>query len=481
LYIGGFLSRAAYEFELLSVKKSWETTSSRLDSSEQDAKAKLSLRVLHALKFFMFSASTPSPEVSNLLEAAFFDCSTNGQFPVISNKGVLDIGAVRLPDPTFAGFLKELPVLPDTIMSEAPLMITSLQNRGMVKAINFQDVLRELQQRPLTEDEFVACLKWWINIFQAGERERLLSVRTQLINSIILTITQNDEQKVIPLSSIKSFINAKTLSGSIPVEGPLPDYLLPVSVSKLFKPEVLLSCFPWSELSVVQWISFLCEAANLPTAYDMTLSPPWSEKIIGVVTRAWPSLTVGSKSEIIRLLSNKKCIPTSVGMVFPQQAYFPNVNIFGDLPVIVWSSGALIKGTSEKVLQELGVRKHVDLQIIFNRFVVCFRFVFFPLLTERSRMIKTNEWTIADLTKYLVSVRSSLTAEEFERLKATSAFPVEISGETANSEKRSRYKANQLYEPLDVFRSLNLPVIDWGQQTKWRSSSDEGMISRTRV
>lgn len=92
-------------------------------------------------------------------------------------------------------------------------------------------------------------------------------------------------------------------------------------------------------------------------------------------------------------------------------------------------------------------------------------------------MIKTNEWTIADLTKYLVSVKDSLTPEEMTRLKATAAFPIELKQENAPAEKRTRYKAGQLYEPLEVFRTLGLPIIDWGQHTKWRSSSEEGIIS----
>jgi hypothetical protein len=94
-------------------------------------------------------------------------------------------------------------------------------------------------------------------------------------------------------------------------------------------------------------------------------------------------------------------------------------------------------------------------------------------------MIKTNEWTIADLTKYLVSVKGSLAPEEIERLKATSAFPTEIKDSEINNNKKTRYRANQLYEPLDVFRSLALPVIDWGQNTKWRSSSEEGKEHRS--
>jgi len=90
-------------------------------------------------------------------------------------------------------------------------------------------------------------------------------------------------------------------------------------------------------------------------------------------------------------------------------------------------------------------------------------------------MIKTEAWTIADLTKYLVSVRSSLNEEEWERLKATAAFPTEAKpGE--KQEKQRRYRANQLYEPSDALRSLGLPIIDWGQNTKWRSTSEDGKM-----
>jgi hypothetical protein len=93
-------------------------------------------------------------------------------------------------------------------------------------------------------------------------------------------------------------------------------------------------------------------------------------------------------------------------------------------------------------------------------------------------MIKTNEWTVADLAKYLVSVQSTLTAEEWDRLKMTAVFfkEVEQNG-SAESGRPSRYQAQQLYEPVNVCRQLGLPVLDWGKQTKWRSSSDEGASS----
>ena len=90
-------------------------------------------------------------------------------------------------------------------------------------------------------------------------------------------------------------------------------------------------------------------------------------------------------------------------------------------------------------------------------------------------MIKTGDWTIAELTKYLVAVRSTLTETEMERLRMTAAFQKEQAIEDGTPKTRvARYKASDLYEPLDVFRQLGLPIIDWGTQTKWRNNSEEG-------
>jgi len=91
-------------------------------------------------------------------------------------------------------------------------------------------------------------------------------------------------------------------------------------------------------------------------------------------------------------------------------------------------------------------------------------------------MIKTGDWTIADLTKYLVAVRSTLNDEEMQRLRLTAAFPSENGLANGKEQKPSRYRAKDLYEPLDIFRQLNLPVIGWGGQSKWRGSSDEGNL-----
>lgn len=90
-----------------------------------------------------------------------------------------------------------------------------------------------------------------------------------------------------------------------------------------------------------------------------------------------------------------------------------------------------------------------------------------------SRMVKTGDWSISDLVGYLIQVRDTLTPEELTRLASTAAFSKE-GAQPAAGKKKPRYSARDLYEPADIFRQLQLPVLDWGEKSKWRSNSEEG-------
>ena len=372
LYVGGFLARSVYEFQLATVHEQWNALCSHDTQPSQEIQSRLTSQVLHALEFFTFYPSTPSSDVSSVMEAGFFSCATRGQFSIMSTKGIRNSKDVRLPDPLFSGFLKELPVLPDVIVTGAPSVVSSLQRQGMITEITFQDVLRELQARPLTTKEFIACLEWWICVCRKGDYENLLPIRKQLQDAIILTIEEQgaEASQVIPLASIRSFINLKSSFVGIPLDGPLPEYLLPAAVSKAFKPEDLSMAFPWTELTLVQWLTFICDPtaiAKCSAAFDINTSPSWAERVLVLVARVWPTLSVQSKEEIHTILHDKTCIPTFSGMQTPSQSYFPNVNMFRDLPVVTFPSGKVANGSLEKVLTGLGVRKHVELQLIFNR------------------------------------------------------------------------------------------------------------------
>lgn len=76
LHIGGYLSRVAYETELSAIARLYaaalQTSSSALSGPDANLTTWLQSRCLHALKFFTFRPSTPSPEVSRIMQSAFF-------------------------------------------------------------------------------------------------------------------------------------------------------------------------------------------------------------------------------------------------------------------------------------------------------------------------------------------------------------------------------------------------------------------------
>ena len=327
-------------------------------------------RALHALKFFTFHPSTPSPVVSNLMETAFFACATTHPFSIISSGGVRNLSQVHILNPEFSGFLKRLHQIPEDIVNGAKAMVAALRSREMIKDITFVDVLNELRSRPLSETETVECLKWWISATRQGNvlTFKHLLERSQLLDVLVVSVS-GPPKKTMKLSNAETFLNSKT-EAIIPTDGPLPSTVVPTSITSSFDPDVLASVFPWKELSIADWLRYATDskvaAANVD--FDVTHSAPWAERVLSVLAQAWPSLSTLVREDIIEIFRLMPCIPTSTGLKVPNQAYFPSVNLFRNLPIVTMPSGAIVAGDLEKILKSLGVRKYVQLEIIFDRF-----------------------------------------------------------------------------------------------------------------
>jgi hypothetical protein len=301
------------------------------------------------------------------METAFFACTTTHPFSIISSDGVRDLSQVHILYPEFPGFLKHLPQIPEDIVNGAKAMVAALRSREMIKDTTFVDVLNELRLRPLSETETVECLKWWIGVTRKESTFRRLGERTQLLDALVVSVS-GPPKKTMKLSNAQTFINSKT-EAIIPADGPLSSTVIPASITSSFDPDVLASVFPWKRLSIIEWLrhvtSLKVAAAN--TEFDITHSAPWAERVLSVLGQAWTSLSITVRIDIIEIFRLMPCIPTSTGLKVPNQAYFPSVNLFRDLPIVTMPSGAIIAGDLEKVLQSLGVRKYVQLEIIFDR------------------------------------------------------------------------------------------------------------------
>ena len=393
LYVGGFLARSVYEFELDAIKKLWNkaaTVNGPGGLPDEAVQTKLRGCALHVLKFFTFHLSTPSPVVSELMETAFFACATALPFSIISSDGVRNLSQVHIPNPEFSGFLKRLPLIPEDILIGAKTMIAALRSRKMIKDITSVDVLIELRLRPLTETETVECLTWWIGVTRQGDfAKRLrdipqrLQERTQLLNALVVSIN-GPPKKIMKLSNAQTFSNSRT-KAIFPTNGPLPSTVVPTSITSSFDSDDLTSVFSWRQLSIHEWLWHLTDpkVAADNAEFDIAHSAPWAERILSVLAQAWPSLSETTQDNVIKILNEKSCIPTSTGLKVPNQAYFPSVNLFRDLPIVTMPSGAIVAGDLEKVLQSLGVRKYVQLEIIFDR---CARLVLLRVQVSNLRL-----------------------------------------------------------------------------------------------
>ena len=302
------------------------------------------------------------------METAFFDCATTRPFSIISSKGVRGASEVHVPDPELSDFLNRLPVISEDIVNGAKTMIAGLRARGMIKSVTLVDVLKELRSGPLSETEAVACLKWWIGVTKRGNDPNLVQGRSRLLDALEVSIP-GPPKKIIKLSHAQTFINPRSGGTIIPTEGPLPSTLLPTTITRSFDPDVLSSVFIWKPLTIVDWLRHVLDpkVAAINAEFDITLSASWAERVLSALSRAWPSLVQTARDDVVEMLSPKACIPTSAGLKVPDQAYFSSVNLFRDLPTVTMPSGNDVKGHLEKLLYLLGVRKHVELQLIFDR------------------------------------------------------------------------------------------------------------------
>lgn len=360
---------------MANVRELWLASAEGGKTVDEEIRAWLTSRCLHALKFFTFHASTPSHIVSNLIEASFFASSIGHPFTIMSSVGVKNSEDVRIPNPMFASFLTQLPVLAEEISTGAQAMVASLRGRGLIKDVTFEDVLAELRARPLSEDELIACMRWWISVWTADVRSRpdISQVRQQLVDAALLTRgTGTPNEKIIPLAQIRTFVNMRSMGSILPLDGPFPEHTIPIDISKNLTPADLCMAFAWRELTVLDWVEYIASptVAAAGVEHNIEESAVWAERVLNTLAKAWPSLSKTHQAEVVEHLGKKSCIPTRNGLKKPEEAYFPNAHVFPDLPVVTMPKGTIVKGNLEKVLEALGVRKHVDLQVIFNRSVL---------------------------------------------------------------------------------------------------------------
>ncbi|CEQ42128.1 SPOSA6832_03919 [Sporobolomyces salmonicolor] len=434
LWAGGVLARTVFEEEMAEIARLWKAR----PTLEAVERTRLEERALHLIKFFSFSRSTPQDIVGAMTEASFFASNSGTSLTLISSIGPTAAHKLRLPNSQLAGFIKEIPVVPELVNTNAPHFLAVLRDKGFIRDISLEDVFADLASHPLSIAEATECFKWWASL--ASNRSYDVRLLGRLQEAAMLSVpspTNKDDFRIYPLGGFKTYLNPKTVS----VDLPLPEHTLPFELSRHFSANDLSRVFQFSELSLVAWVrhllspSMVGKEAKVET--NLLKAPPFAERVLAVLAKGWAQVPTVQQKELVTILAEQAFVPTRLGPRKPSESYLPNVVLFDDLAITTLPSGAPIKGNMEKLLLALGVRRHVELQLVFTR------------------LLGAGDWSHIQLVRYLVSVKDTLSATELDRLRKTSWLPKEGEAKVESpagadgvkpKPKTIRHMAGDLYE-----------------------------------
>ncbi|CAK7272006.1 hypothetical protein SEPCBS57363_004913 [Sporothrix epigloea] len=454
--------------------------------------AKFVPEALHVLKTYTFNDSTPSSYVGQIVEEAFWTASKLPSLDVFSSRGVLSTTKVRMGSPEVSKFVDGIPVIVDQMKDNT--FVKKLHDFGIIQEATMEDVKSELESKPLSRDQLIHFVKWIGNGALSGELDPP-SVR-QLLQVAVASVVEDDvastkdvdtkgntsgpNVSIIELRSIKTFLWANKIPASLP----LPPSTIPYSITGAI-PVPPLHALGWASLDFVPWMEYLINArATLGVEKDITVNPTFSAQVLLVLSKNWDNLSSAHKTTIIALLKQHTTMPTRTGMKKPDEAFFPSVKLFDDLPVVATNCQHL----KDKFLQALGVRKTIDLDTIFTR-----------LLSQPHAAATTasvggpekstaaappapakKNWSHVELIKYLASVRGDIPSNDIAKLRKTAFCPAEAGppGQECQVPSVKFYRPEQLFEPSAAVRELGFPILQWPDQTNnyYRKSNPEGQF-----
>lgn len=442
LRIAGILARIMYTDEMSALARRAERQKGQLEDLFDHA--------IHIMKQFTFTPSTPASAVGEHIRAEFwgYPKRRSNSIEVMSTRGVLPSSRVRLSSDV--NFLVGLPLLPEKIAKEAHEFIRGLKELGLLTEITATDIQQELQNQALSGTQQDLFLKWLAEKRTKGDLDDNI-VQTLLGVAVATTSSPEDPNGdatiPIPLAMIKYYVNPNKLSPDVPI----PSDCLPFQVTKaLTRPQLM--ALGWEEIAILAWLRFICSPPHpLPASQNIELSPKFSAQVMAIVSKNWDPMTSKQKEDVVDLLKNRRCIPTKMGLRTPTEAYFNTVKLFQDLPLIV-----SMNGVRDKFLTALGVRKTVELKLVFER-----------LMSENATQGGTK-WSHLDLIRYLTSVWNDIPRDDITKLKNTPICKAEASSPQS---QQTLYRVSELYEPDDQLRKLGLPILYW---PNWKAGSSEG-------
>ena len=457
LRAAGIVCRVAWSGETDSLKEklTYHVTKAKKSKISAEEVATVLPEAIHLLNQFTFRESTPSSQVGNLVEEAFWTCNRRASIDILSSRGILSSQDVRIAVDDLS-FVEGIPVLPQALTEHAKGFVKKMTDYGIITEITISDIKKELEAKALSARQLVEFLEW------ISHKAKIHEIDAVMVRSLLDVTVANDDEgsasqgRVLVLSEIKHYINTAKIPPSVPV----PSNAMPFRFTRSME-KVVLQALGWTDLEIVPWLRWLLENTDgrgqLSKDQDITASPSFASIVLPVISKQWDGFTSSSKATIVELMSSRTVMPTKLGMKRPTEAYFPTVTLFDDLPVII-----ALQSVKEKFLGALGVRKTVELGIVFERLLA-------PPEYTPDASTSQRKWNHVDLIKYLASVRGDIPPDDIMRLKNTPICPAEAG--SPNIGTNQRFLISSLFEPIDTLRSLGLQLLQW--PGAFNTNSDE--------
>jgi hypothetical protein len=446
LRAAGIVSRIAWtgESQALKEKLSQTMRESNVTKVREAEIEKVTPYAVHNMNQFTFKESTPSSQVGTLVEEAFWTCDKSMSLEILSSRGVLLSRDVRLATDELS-FVEGIPVVPKALSVKASAFVHRLVELGVITEVTTSDIKRELEVQALSSKQLIEFLQWLTNKMRRDEID--VAVAKSLLN--VTVANDEEENKVVMLGAVRYFLTPARISTGLPV----PADTIPFKFIKNIDRKLLID-LGWGDLQIYPWLKYLLGNPQLAqTENQLDGNPAFASQVLSVVSKQWDGLSQSSKTSIINLFESRTVMPTKLGMRKPSEAYFQSVKLFDDLPIITLSN------VKDKFLTALGVRKTIELSLVFDR------------LLNVKKADAGPTWSHVELIKYLTSVRNDIPSSDIKKLQNTPICTAE------NDSTGKLYKLTDLFEPKDELRPLNVKFIQW--PGLYRPGSEEGKFLRS--
>ena len=443
LRIGGIIARIAWSNEMSGIQDKLSRKveqDGRRSITKDDIDGALP-EALYLHTAYNWSETTPTAEVGILMEEAFWTCNQKVAIATLSTRGVMPASKVRL-EPEDLSFVNGIPFMPQGLATAG--LVQKLISYGIITETTVADIKSELESKAIDGAQLRQFLSWLLHKIRMNEVD--VATAHSLLDVTVANDDEGGQGKIIVLAETKAFLNPSRISADLPI----PPHVIPFKFTKEIPKAYLELLF--EDLQIVPWLRWLVEnvggRGGLNAEQDITQNAAFASSVLPVLSKQWEGLSATSKATIVDLLSSRTTMPTKMGMRKPADAYFPSVKLFDDLPTVS------VHAVKDKILVALGVRKTLEIGVVFDRLLD-------PSRTQSSKSQIPNssaKWSHVDLIKYLASVRQDIPKADIERLRSTKICPAETESLQASKE---RYLVSELYRPDQAIRMLKLPTLHW--------------------